>query len=35
MLREAQFLQATFNAGGQGFLGLLAPSAGYALVRLL
>jgi len=35
MLREAQFLQAAFNAGGQVFLGLLAPSAGYALVRLL
>jgi len=35
MLREAQFLQAAFNAGGQVFLGLLALSAGYGLVRLL
>jgi len=35
MLREAQFLQAAFNAGGQVFLGLPALSAGYALVRLL
>ena len=35
MLREAQFLQAAFNAGGQVFPGLLALSAGYGLVRLL
>lgn len=35
MLRDAQFLQAALNAGGQVFLGLLALSAGYAMVRLL
>jgi hypothetical protein len=34
-MREAQFLQAAFNAGGQVFLGLLPLSAGHALVRLL
>ena len=35
MLRDAQFLQAALNAGGHVFLGLLALSAGYPLVRFV
>lgn len=35
LMREAQFLRAGANAGGQVFLGLIALWAGYALVRAL
>ena len=35
LLRNAQFLRAAANAGGQVFLGLLALWAGYSLVRAI
>jgi len=35
LLRNAQFLRAAANAGGQVFLGLLALWAGYALTRVI
>jgi fluoride exporter len=35
LLRNAQFLRAAANAGGQVFLGLVALWAGYSLVRAI